>query len=212
MNLQPENDFISANIMSKQRLRSAIAKENAEAMADVNRGNGFMSMKKCNSVQVGTYSDSHLRSACSQQYSQCLNGAKSNEIEKEVCRSQFSKCITYKVKVTCKYTTPGSLIENEIAERIGIPRKSVENADTFNEVMFTLINGLIDKIFSDDGIVDVTEEDIETEAPLESLHVERRSAMRMYNAESFNVEKFIREETMKGYMRYIEYLDKLLVT
>jgi hypothetical protein len=159
----PNNDFSYVLLDVEETIKNraqAIADENER---DVDRGNGVMSIRKCERINENGYSVEQGRQDCYSKYHQCTQNSspESCEAKKRSCLAKYARG----GRIVCHYTTPGAVVENEIAETVGTERRSVELADTFNELIFALIGQLLAAIFQkDDGLSGTVTYDVDPDA------------------------------------------------
>ncbi len=209
----PENNFSIATFNAKAVLGAkidAIKKENEE---DIKRGNGFMSIRQCKKVGASGYSVKEAWQACMEKYQACKNNPKNTA---ESCDAAKDVCVRNNVnkgKTVCHYTTPGAVVENEVAETVGVERRSVELADSFNELIFALVQQLLKGIFQkDDGMSGYVTYDLSNmpDPVLGSVAGADGYIKKVYSKTAYNLARDLRETSWKILDNYNKELNKIL--
>ncbi|MEA2715448.1 MAG: hypothetical protein QOG91_476 [Candidatus Parcubacteria bacterium] len=133
---QPQNNQYGAYIMARSDMQEAINSKHAAANNDLNRGSGFVSWKKCDTVAVIPEDDEAALNEADATYGQ--------DPTVDVVPGKDGT-FTYS---TCKTQTPGSAISGTLQKQLNVPADELELANDINAVVDALVSQLVNAIIS----------------------------------------------------------------
>jgi hypothetical protein len=153
LSTEPQNNYSSASLYAYSDLLSRIAKKEAAINIDLNRGRGFMSWTKCEDVtgSVGggsTLTTPQQDAQLNQAGNQTVQTGKAEDREDTSIKKTTDKNTGLVKYERCKTETPGSLIENTLANQLGSGVRQLELADEINEIAGALVNQLVTAILT----------------------------------------------------------------
>ncbi len=154
LSTEPQNNYSSASLYAHSDLLSRIAKKEAAINVDLNRGRGFMSWNKCDDIteQYNTSGPSPAGSSQTNQLDQPGNQTIQTGQAIDGEDTSVKKTVDYEAGTIkyerCKTETPGSLIENTLANQLGSGVRQYELADEINEIAGALVGQLVNTILT----------------------------------------------------------------
>jgi len=153
LSTEPQNNYSSAYLYAHSDLLSRIAQKEATIHIDLNRGRGFMSWKKCEDVTDsigagGTLTSPQDDAQLNQFGNQNVQTGKTEDGEDNSLKKTTDKKTGIVKYERCKTETPGSLIENTLANQLGSGVRQLELADEINEIAGALVNQLVTAILT----------------------------------------------------------------
>ncbi len=200
------NNVYGSYIKLSSDLEKAIDKKNADKKEDIQRGEGFMSIEKCEGEKSGTYSQKSSNKICAEKLKNCLKLATTDSAKKSCNRSAKSCASSSLGKKKCKYVTPGKVISDQVSDVLGMENENLLLADEFDELISALVTQLMEKIFNafEGGLAGVDSSDLEEKD--KNIDVEKLSLLKMYNPEAFVIEEKIRKENVEVHKRFLNYI------
>ena len=148
LSTEPQNSYSGAYLYAHSDLLSRISKKHSEVNMDLNRGRGFLSFNRCKDVTENvTSGDMALSESQGEQFKQFGNqtaqtgqaeDGESTSLKKKVDKKTGG--VTYQ---SCKTETPGSVIENSLANQLGSSVRELELADSINAVFDALVSKMV---------------------------------------------------------------------
>lgn len=145
---QTQMNPIGAYLQAENQMYLQISTRQGTIKEDLLQGNGFMSYRKC---KAGTEIVNGGDSQCVDSYNSCLKNGKAS---KEECSDALKRCDANIGKVEagdCKESdketlTPGSVIQNQLNDALGMGNQRIAVADEINEIVSALLNQLFAKV------------------------------------------------------------------
>ena len=161
LSTEPQNNYSSASLYAHSDLLSRIAKKEAAINVDLNRGRGFMSWNKCDDITSSVQQDGlsytipeanagqvEQLSQTGQVGQETVQTGKSEDREDTSIKKTVDKTNGLVKYERCKTETPGSVIENTLANQLGSGVRQYELADEINEIAGALVGQLVNTILT----------------------------------------------------------------
>lgn len=132
---EPQNNPTGAYLMAQSDLQERIAAKENAINKDLDRGNGFMSWKKCDTVTTVSAEDAEDREenylssySSDPRYSLKTNSDGSTDVQ------------------TCETQTPGSVISGSLEKSLGVSQDRLNMADSINKIANALFSQLVNRV------------------------------------------------------------------
>ncbi len=133
---EPQNNQFGAYLQARSDLQQRIAQRQASLNTDLNRGNGFLSWKKCETIGSAHPADTLEIDRLTKKT------ANDPTVKQTIDASGYTKF------ESCTTQTPGSVISGTLQKQLNVPADELELANDINAVVNALMSQMVTTMLS----------------------------------------------------------------